>query len=65
MAKQDRREIGGAAVETIAFHVHPIASDRRCHSRRGSTKSTSSPSHGAAERGSALRRERGCGQGSA
>eukprot|EP00965_Chrysotila_dentata_P172161 5681055-Pleurochrysis_carterae.AAC.1 len=65
MAKQDRRETGGATVETITLHVHPRAADRRSHSRRGSTESTSSPPHRAAERGSAPRGERGDGQGSA
>eukprot|EP00965_Chrysotila_dentata_P104583 3453941-Pleurochrysis_carterae.AAC.1 len=63
MAKQDRREIGGAAVETITFRVHSRAAYCRCHSRRGSTESTSSSPHGAAERGSAPRGERGNGQG--
>eukprot|EP00965_Chrysotila_dentata_P044472 1478536-Pleurochrysis_carterae.AAC.1 len=63
MAKQDRRETGGAAVETITFHVHSCAADCRGHSRRESTESTSSSSHGSAERGSAPRGERGNGQG--
>eukprot|EP00965_Chrysotila_dentata_P043782 1455614-Pleurochrysis_carterae.AAC.1 len=32
MAKQDRRETGGAAVDATAFHVHSYASDYRRHS---------------------------------
>eukprot|EP00965_Chrysotila_dentata_P041961 1392006-Pleurochrysis_carterae.AAC.1 len=63
MAKQDRREAGGAAVETINLHVHPRAADCSRHSRCESTKPTFSSSHGAAERRSAPRGERRNGQG--
>eukprot|EP00965_Chrysotila_dentata_P182571 6028155-Pleurochrysis_carterae.AAC.1 len=64
MAKQDRRETGGAAMETITFHVHSRAADRRRHSRRGGTEPTSPPPHGAVERARAPRSERRDGQGS-
>eukprot|EP00965_Chrysotila_dentata_P258172 6213128-Pleurochrysis_carterae.AAC.2 len=64
VAEQGRREAGGAAVETITFHIHPQAADRRRHSRCGGTEPTSSSPHGAAEQRITSCGEQRDGQGS-